>query len=988
MKRIVSIALAVCLASSARAAAPEESTPRVRHISVPLVVGVVAFNNVTGKRLTDEEKRVDRGLAVARFLEETAASQHSLNTAFHIHFDVVRGNYYQILHWLRSGAIDAAVLSPFSYELVRREAGHLDDSEARPRATVSFPSAGRAGKTDGGEPMFRAIINGQAAADPGAVLDACVHRRQNCTFDFVSHLSTSGFIYPLSRIYGARDPNTMEFPQLLERTRFSLWHSDAPQPVSRDPQLQFTYANHVKPQQQGWQPLLPGETSFPSDVLVLNCATAHLHRVCGDVAALLQIHAKTLQKRAQKEENPAPTPVPSTATTAPRTSGYGTPAVFDETAWKPFADRVERVRRSALGKYWERWYVDENYDFTATEVVDLLRNDQVLDHRREASVVLPGGGVRGAYQARILDALYAKQLLNVIPVRGESEPPPIDATRLRVSSIIGTSGGALVGYLAAHRLKEGDTLTRHWLDRGKVRITPSEVFPWLSPLRFLSLLLALTLFGTIAAVTTAPQQQSGAPMGLTIAFALILLAAPALIWRLTLLDPNFRIFAIGNVYVVLLIILHALHSTMEQPMALPAAATRVVTRRARTAKIVGIIGIIASIALATSALRLLHGKAAETVLTGSPVTAVLSIVVATLSVILIALSRGSTFSAAAFRDYLKGWTTVLLFGVVAAAIIAVVFAAELATSLELTFEYWVTIIGASLAATAIVLLARLLVPILHEGICFWIQPLGARPFPYTRLQTLILGGFLAIGAWILFVAPALYSGDAGEATFRKEAEEAGPATTRFVAAITAPGTPLGERDALAAGDYYACEPKDLPKAADRFLGYPHEKFLGAVSASGSPFPIYPGRELSNEKGTALFIDGGFAHLVPVEGAVLLGARQVLIVGNAARRDIRTVRGDDRRRGNERIFSILLSDAMRTFNLLFDRSQLVDLRVRRDVLVATIAPTWEGPDPFLMDFRPKKIRELIASAETDLTSGRPGAVLSWGSPEPLESDDEL
>jgi hypothetical protein len=84
----------------------------------------------------------------------------------------------------------------------------------------------------------------------------------------------------------------------------------------------------------------------------------------------------------------------------------------------------------------------------------------------------------------------------------------------------------------------------------------------------------------------------------------------------------------------------------------------------------------------------------------------------------------------------------------------------------------------------------------------------------------------------------------------------------------------------------------------------------------------------------------------------------------------------------------VSDAWRTFNLLFERSQMVDVRVGRDVLVAAIAPTWKGVDPFLMDFRPGKIRQLVEAANNDALHGRPGHVLSWGEPESYDPDGQL
>jgi predicted acylesterase/phospholipase RssA len=964
------VALLVC-------ALPIAAAPRRGRI--PLTIGLVIFNKSPESKKADPLNKTNEEI-VTEYLDRVS-DQSKKEAGRHVRFDVVRGNYYQVLHWMRTGAIDGAVLSAFSYELLQEDAERLrTPPDRRSQGVVTFPIPGRRSGDDGNEPVFSAYTNGKVENDADAVLERCLKPETNCTFQFISHLSTTGFFYPAFRLTFV-GPTRLTVDQMMKRAQFVLWHgADDPLPVGTV--LRFSYASKSK--DAAWHPLLPNQTTFASDVLAINCGTTHLHGRCKEVVSLLQRDAAS-----------AVPPLDATH----KTDRYTGPVIFKQEPFDLFAGQAQKLRDSSFrqNNRWDDWYVRENYEFSTGEIVDLLRNDQFVDHRRQASLVLPGGGVRGAYQAAMLDHLYGSNLLNILP--GAKEPASTKpGGRFEISSIIGTSGGALVGYLAAHRGTAKDlSLTDHWISKGKVRITPSQIFPWLSPLRFLSLLIALTIFGTFAAMTTPANAKrcetcgghrsahscqdcgasQGAPVELTVAFGLILLAAPALIWRLSLLNEHFQPFDAGYMYAALIVALHAIHSTIEEGTSRPRKRTIMISA--------AVIGIIGSILLAAEAMNLFARENDGTGV-GSPYVALISIVLATAMSLLLAVAGGAVFNRRRAMGYLKAWSAVTAFFVIAATGVAVVFYFGMATSLELTPQYWACIGAAAIIGTAAMLLLRLVVPWFRDGIYFWVEPLGARPFPYTRLLTLVLGGFIGITGWIVFVAPALYSGDSGANTFRDQARDAGPATTQFVAAMTAPGTPLrrGWKD-IAAGDYYALEsgsPMSM-KEPDRFLDYEKKEFLGAVSASGSPFPIYPGRVLEHiTRGKAEFIDGGFAHLVPVEGAVLLGAKQVLIVANAAVRDTAPAAASD-----NRIVSLLLSDALRTFNLLFERSQMVDVRLERDVLVATIAPTWKGPDPFLMDFRPKQISDLVEAANNDALHGRPGRVLSWGEPEAYGVDEQ-
>jgi predicted acylesterase/phospholipase RssA len=966
-----------------------------RQPKISVVIGLVAFNNASksaekpGLTATPTNEQI-----VARYLDQV--SRNSRGGPFDIHFDIVRGSYYQVRHWLRAGVIDGAVVSPFTYELLQEDDQRLQTpGDKRWNGVVTFPAHGRRGNGDGNEPMFCAFKDGRAVDDAEAVLKSCIRSPADCQFEFISHLSTTGFIYPLFRLTGvdgrcvtAKD--CVAVKDLLPNGRFVFWHGDnAPPPKGTI--LRFSYAahvfNHHGTNEPKWYPLLPDQTTFPPDVLTISCASDRIHRACNDVIDLLH--------------NNADGALPPYKTGEDVSSGYSVPVVFQQGLFEDFKKQVGQLRDGPMSAYWTSWYVNEDYDFSAAEIVDLLRDDQILDQHSQAALVLPGGGVRGAYQAAMLDHLYDKYLLNVLP-DAKQDPDPGNANRFRISSVIGTSGGALVGYLAAHRRPANDALADRWIKNGQVQIRPSQIFPWLSPLRFLSLLLALSIFGSFAAVTTPSEMErcpkcgghraqhscescgasQGAPMRLTVLFAFILLAAPALIWRLSSLNVDFKAFDAGYIYAILIVGLHAFHSTIIGGTNQVAGKTRLI---ARIATGVAIGGIIVSVLLAAQAMEV-FADPNDGSNVGHPLLALISIVLATAMSLLLAAAGGATCSRRLALDYLKAWCTVVAFLAVGATAVLVGFHYGLATSLELTTQYWACISVASLIGTVVLILLRRFVPWFRQGMHFWIEPLGGRPFPYTRLLTLVAGGFIGIVSWLLFVAPAIYSGDSGAETFVAEVAHIRPitATTQFVAAITAPGTPLqrGAGD-IGAGDYYALEGHVPASAIDpvRFLDYDPEQFLNAVSASGSPFPIYPGRVLTHglPRGNANFIDGGFAHLVPVEGAVLLGAKQVLIVANAARSNPPR---------SAAIFSPLLTDAVRTFNLLFERSQMVDVRVGRDVLVATIVPTWSKDNPFLMDFRPSQIKFLVCAANHDALYGRPGHVLSWGEPQPIDPDEGI
>jgi len=189
------------------------------------------------------------------------------------------------------------------------------------------------------------------------------------------------------------------------------------------------------------------------------------------------------------------------------------------------------------------------------------------------------------------------------------------------------------------------------------------------------------------------------------------------------------------------------------------------------------------------------------------------------------------------------------------------------------------------------------------------------------------------------------------------------------------------------GDYYAvdkrwCFVDELQgKTSARLFRRDDVDFRNAVFASGSPFPIYPATKVQAEElsDPGLFVDGGFAHRVPIEAAGLVGAAQILIVENVARIDVPSPTEG---------FSAgaLPTNAAKVLDFLFERSQTIDSQHARSAVVATIYPDWSPPNPFLMDFRESVVQRLRAEAESDLKGHRVARIVSWGEPTEEALDD--
>ncbi len=135
-----------------------------------------------------------------------------------------------------------------------------------------------------------------------------------------------------------------------------------------------------------------------------------------------------------------------------------------------------------------------------------------------------------------------------------------------------------------------------------------------------------------------------------------------------------------------------------------------------------------------------------------------------------------------------------------------------------------------------------------------------------------------------------------------------------------------------------------------------ELALDVVLGSGSIFPVFPARSLANfpEQGVTMdLIDGGFAHNSPIEAAVLWGATHILLVEASP---------------DERVERLnFVTNAVASFEHLYEQSQLLDARSRGRVAIFSLSP--QPPHLCVLDFSDNLIEDSIERGYHDV-SGKP------------------
>ncbi|HEX2644245.1 MAG TPA: hypothetical protein VHU81_14715 [Thermoanaerobaculia bacterium] len=144
------------------------------------------------------------------------------------------------------------------------------------------------------------------------------------------------------------------------------------------------------------------------------------------------------------------------------------------------------------------------FRFTVDEVFGLLRRHQATSRQHELALVLPGGGVKAAYQSTVVDSLYQEGHLKNF--KAEAVPGSIEP--LDVRYVIGTSGGALMGYFVSQLGANGPWgLSDILWKKGKDRYVGStDIFGWTDLLRYVSVIASFLLFCALLAIVSIPDR--------------------------------------------------------------------------------------------------------------------------------------------------------------------------------------------------------------------------------------------------------------------------------------------------------------------------------------------------------------------------------------------------------------------------------------------------------------------------------------------------
>jgi predicted acylesterase/phospholipase RssA len=684
------------------------------------------------------------------------------------------------------------------------------------------------------------------------------------------------------------------------------------------------------------------------------------------------------------------------------------------------------------------------FRFTIEELWTLLKDTDADAPPADAgklALVLTGGGVKAAYQTRMLDALYDTQRLV-----GADAGAPRKPDSQQVQYVIGTSGGALLGvFVAAMDQKYNAVRTQSrdkkltavlWREPG-IGIRSNDVFPYVDMLRYASLIMALVVVWIVSATMLTvfrgqyPQVKrfdhsndsffGRRRRGLRESWPwiLVMLIAPVAILKIASVNRIEHVPVETGVYYAIMAMMvfysdvrlfpsqqfawrHA-HLTWPAGSALMVATVLIVTAFARPG------WLLALSPFDDPALIYVN-------LCGVGFVALL------LALHLFFHSQREYFEPQPRRQILRAFAVLLGIVVLSYAGISLAIWANRTSLLEMNGGFWhYFLLFAAVITGVYMLLGR--APGEHQARSFPQETLGYLFSEYPsraivgserRFMRFMTLNVLAWIWWNTLAAPALYgNGNArayltdafcrftelahGESPQKCRADAAAPLSKAAEFPLAVPfvitATSLDKRKEryflfVSGADNDAIDEKLPPQAWSNVVKDPRwvvvrkpvDKELRDVAfASGSPFPVFSAHDVQVRalKNPERLIDGGFAHNRPLEAAQALGARKVLVINSSPLE----ANGAD---AHCTLLTLRIGELAcnlpKLVPYLWERSQVEDVLSTRNMVVASIYPTNPlGNWPALTDFRAQIVRDLIHEADEDV-SQRVGVVESWGEPQ--------
>jgi predicted acylesterase/phospholipase RssA len=909
-----------------------------------------------------------------------------------LHINIAFGNDYQLLDWLGKGWVDSAVIPTLSLYLLKRDG--LDLRDIGPelisrRPPTETPKPGE----DDLEKFWQWIwARVTQQKNPQKQTLGSRNGKDTCQLITSSHLATGDFLMPLAATseWLEKQPGGDQLADQFWREFFDHVRFTFDSDPSVSPKQSADCGPSVarrKPPPRSLSGLL--DSSEYHFVITTRRATAIFPGGAQFKPAEAEIPG-ALKKLFDRELKPT------------EEKNKSIPEVF-----RPLVLPVP-------------YFGVRTFAFTIDESIDLLRQQETPEENILA-LVLPGGGVKAGFQSRLLEHLYSKRYLrNNTLSRTRSDPRGVVGA-LDVDYIIGTSGGALLGFFVAQLGENGpwNLFDLLWKRDGQP-LQSTEIFGFFDLARYISLLVIFAIFCILLRCSQSWPNVEG-KMGWRWRLRLLLTVGPILLLTPILVRyvngaasqehiPEFE----GIFYMIFAIIAMFADQCLVKE---PADRSREEKWRTWTAGLLLLCGALA----AMIAILWIRMERPDALWLDEPVP-ILGVHVGGLVVCLAALlvlvgsilwiSSYPSYQFAQRGEFLKGAALVLIhmFLVYFALGAMVAFFPDFLSLLELTAEFWVALVVASIVVGLIVLWIAKRLPAFRNGVQYLCNYHPNGNIISRRVLRLLLLGAFAIIWWNFIVAPGLYGNKHARNSFRlvseafKDAYSVGDQSSYLTARLIVPANVLdrdGTRYFLFAPTKQDC-PNLIRKPGDgatwrRFwLGgtrkdrtslvvksceegaeslYTFEDLEKVVFASGSPFPVFPAHRIRTEP----LVDGGYSNNVPLDAAQTVSADAALIVESS------------HPLGHESGFfgwlwerylmlpGALIGNLPRLASFLYERSQQIDRISRSDLFVVSLAPPRnEQGWPLLVDFRPSTIERMRLVAEKNL-SRRIGLVQSWGRP---------
>ena len=171
-----------------------------------------------------------------------------------------------------------------------------------------------------------------------------------------------------------------------------------------------------------------------------------------------------------------------------------------------------------------------------------------------------------------------------------------------------------------------------------------------------------------------------------------------------------------------------------------------------------------------------------------------------------------------------------------------------------------------------------------------------------------------------------------------------------------------------------------PPPERRFINFREnpEKLLDVVIGSGTIYPLFPYRELTdinlgqNKKAPKIkVIDGGFIHNSPIEAAIKWGATHIILI--QASPQAKPFEPQNTLENSLVAFSYIMAQTQRSDSAAFGQVEIFELRPRSDCEKKSIEVGCNNdPEPNMdtFDFDPHLVREAFKAGETDVNSEMP------------------